>query len=52
MPTVHHHVTDEAQMERIGEVLPKWLGVILSVRIDRLSHLSARTAVKGARDRA
>jgi hypothetical protein len=52
MPTVHHHVTDEAQMEPIGEVLPKWLGVILSVRIDRLSRLSAGTAVKGARNRA
>ena len=52
MPTVHHHVADEAQMEPIGDVLPKWLGVILSVRIDRLSRLSARTAVKGARNRA
>jgi hypothetical protein len=50
MPTVHHHVTDEAQMEPTGDVLPKWLGVILSVRIDRLSHLSAGTAVKGARN--
>jgi hypothetical protein len=52
MPTVHHHVTDEAQMERIGEALPKWLGVILRVCINRLSRLSARTAVKGARNRA
>jgi hypothetical protein len=52
MPTVHHHVADEAQMEPIGDVLPKWLGVILSVRIDRLSRLSAGTAVKGARNRA
>jgi hypothetical protein len=52
MPTVHHHVTDEAQMEPIGDVLPKWLGVILSVRIDRLRRLPARTAVKGARNRA
>jgi hypothetical protein len=51
MPTVHHHVTDEAQMERIGDVLPKWLGVILSVRIDRLSRLAAGNAGNGARKR-
>jgi hypothetical protein len=51
MPTVHHHVTDEAQMERIGDVLPKWLRVILSVCINRLSRLVASSAGNGARKR-
>jgi hypothetical protein len=51
MTTVHHHVTDEAQMECIGDALPKWFGVILSVRINRLSRLAAGNAGNGARKR-
>jgi hypothetical protein len=47
MPTVHHHVTDEAQMEPIGEALPKWLGAVLRMRINRLSRLPAGNAFKG-----
>jgi hypothetical protein len=52
MPRVHHHVADEAHMKRVGDALPKWLGVILRVCIDRLSRLPARTAGNGARNRA
>jgi hypothetical protein len=48
MPTVHHHVTDEAQMEPIGEALPKWLGVVFRMRINRLSRLPAGNAFKGS----
>jgi hypothetical protein len=44
---VHHHVTDEAQMKPIGEALPKWLGVVLRMRINRLSGLPAGNAFKG-----
>jgi hypothetical protein len=51
MPTVHHHVADEAQMECIGDVLSKGLGIILSVCIDRLSRLAAGDASNGARKR-
>jgi hypothetical protein len=48
MPRVHHHVADEAHMKRVGDALPKWLGVILRVCINGLSRLAAGNAGNGA----
>jgi hypothetical protein len=51
VPRVHHYVADEAHVKRVGDAASKGLGVILRVRINRLSRLAAGNAGNGARKR-